>query len=317
MKWEDLRKSRNIKDRRGQRGGRNSMPNFGGGSNRSGGMGSSLLWLLLGSGGKSKWILIAVVAFMLIGGGGSGLFDLGFNTDNNVSQTQRQEDVLQNDSLAADTTDAEYEFLSAVLGSTEDFWAQEFERYGLEYRYPTLVVFSGSVETEGCGFGTTQVGPFYCPADETLYIDLQFYRDLTNQYDAPGDFAMAYVVAHEVGHHVQNLLGTMDEFNSARQRMSESQANALTVRLELQADYFSGVWARYVEGEGILERGDIQEAMQAAHAVGDDTLQEEAYGRVMPDSFTHGTSQQRQEWFMRGFESGTIEGGDTFNTSID
>lgn len=317
MKWEDLRKSRNIKDRRGQRGGRNSMPNFGGGSNRSGGMGSSLLWLLLGSGGKSKWILIAVVAFMLIGGGGSGLFDLGFNTDNNVSQTLRQEDVLQNDSLAADTTDAEYEFLSAVLGSTEDFWAQEFERYGLEYRYPTLVVFSGSVETEGCGFGTTQVGPFYCPADETLYIDLQFYRDLTNQYDAPGDFAMAYVVAHEVGHHVQNLLGTMDEFNSARQRMSESQANALTVRLELQADYFSGVWARYVEGEGILERGDIQEAMQAAHAVGDDTLQEEAYGRVMPDSFTHGTSQQRQEWFMRGFESGTIEGGDTFNTSID
>ncbi|MGO4940195.1 KPN_02809 family neutral zinc metallopeptidase [Fundicoccus sp. Sow4_D5] len=317
MKWEDLRKSRNIKDRRGQRGGRNSMPNFGGGSNRSGGMGSSLLWLLLGSGGKSKWILIAVVAFMLIGGGGSGLFDLGFNTDNNVSQTQRQGDVLQNDSLAADTTDAEYEFLSAVLGSTEDFWAQEFERYGLEYRYPTLVVFSGSVETEGCGFGTTQVGPFYCPADETLYIDLQFYRDLTNQYDAPGDFAMAYVVAHEVGHHVQNLLGTMDEFNSARQRMSESQANALTVRLELQADYFSGVWARYVEGEGILERGDIQEAMQAAHAVGDDTLQEEAYGRVMPDSFTHGTSQQRQEWFMRGFESGTIEGGDTFNTSID
>lgn len=317
MKWEDLRKSRNIKDRRGQRGGRNSMPNFGGGSNRSGGMGSSLLWLLLGSGGKSKWILIAVFAFMLIGGGGSGLFDLGFNTDNNVSQTQRQEDVLQNDSLAADTTDAEYEFLSAVLGSTEDFWAQEFERYGLEYRYPTLVVFSGSVETEGCGFGTTQVGPFYCPADETLYIDLQFYRDLTNQYDAPGDFAMAYVVAHEVGHHVQNLLGTMDEFNSARQRMSESQANALTVRLELQADYFSGVWARYVEGEGILERGDIQEAMQAAHAVGDDTLQEEAYGRVMPDSFTHGTSQQRQEWFMRGFESGTIEGGDTFNTSID
>lgn len=317
MKWEDLRKSRNIKDRRGQRGGRNSMPNFGGGSNRSGGMGSSLLWLLLGSGGKSKWILIAVFAFMLIGGGGSGLFDLGFNTDNNVSQTQRQEDVLQNDSLAADTTDAEYEFLSAVLGSTEDFWAQEFERYGLEYRYPTLVVFSGSVETEGCGFGTTQVGPFYCPADETLYIDLQFYRDLTNQYDAPGDFAMAYVVAHEVGHHVQNLLGTMDEFNSARQRMSESQANALTVRLELQADYFSGVWARYVEGEGILERGDIQEAMQAAHAVGDDTLQEEAYGRVMPDSFTHGTSQQRQEWFMRGFESGTIEGGDTFNTPID
>lgn len=311
MKWKDLRKSRNIQDRRGQSGGRNSMPNFGG-SNRSGGMGSSLLWLLLGSGGKSKWILIAVVAFMLIGGGGSGLFDLGLNSENNVSQTQRYED-----SLASDTTDAEYEFLSAVLGSTEDFWAEEFERYGLQYREPTLVVFAGSVETEGCGFGTTQVGPFYCPADETLYIDLQFYRDLTSKYDAPGDFAMAYVVAHEVGHHVQNLLGTMKEFNSARQRMSESQANALTVRLELQADYFSGVWARYVEGEGILERGDIEEAMQAAHSVGDDTLQKEAYGRVMPDSFTHGTSEQRQEWFMRGFENGTIEGGDTFNTSID
>lgn len=316
MKWEDLRKSRNVKDQRGQNRNRNSMPNFGGGSggSRGGGMGSGLLWMLLGSGGgKSKWILIAIVAFMLIGGGGSGLFDLGFNTDTNVSQSERQGDALLNDSLAADTTDEEYDFLSAVLGSTEDFWVEEFERYGLEYRYPTLVVFSGSVETEGCGFGTTQVGPFYCPADETLYIDLQFYRDLTNQYDAPGDFAMAYVVAHEVGHHVQNLLGTMNEFNSAKQRMSETQANALTVRLELQADYFSGVWARYVEGEGILESGDIEEAMQAAHAVGDDTLQEEAYGRVMPDSFTHGTSEQRQEWFMRGFENGTIQGGDTFN----
>lgn len=317
MKWEDLRKSRNIRDRRGQSGGRNSMPNFGGGTNRSGGMGSSLIWLLLGSRGRGKWIIIAVLAFMLIGGGGSGLFDLGLNSDNNVSQTQRQQDALVNDSLAADTTDAEYDFLSAVLGSTEDFWVEEFERYGLEYRYPTLVVFSGSVETQGCGFGTTQVGPFYCPADETLYIDLQFYRDLTTQYKAPGDFAMAYVVAHEVGHHVQNLLGTMDEFNSARQRLSENQANALTVRLELQADYFAGVWARYVEGEGLLERGDIQEAMQAAHSVGDDTLQEAAYGRVMPDSFTHGTSEQRQEWFTRGFENGTIEGGDTFNASID
>lgn len=316
MKWEDLRKSRNIKDRRGQSGQRNSMPNIGGGSNRSG-MGSGLLWMLLGSGGKSKWILIAIVAIMLIGGGGSGLFDSGFNTDNSTTQTQRQSDALLNDSLTSETTDEEYEFLAAVLGSTEDFWAQEFADYGLEYRYPTLVVFSGSVETQGCGFGTTQVGPFYCPADETLYIDLQFYRDLTTQYDAPGDFAMAYVVAHEVGHHVQNLLGTMDEFNAARQRLSETQANSLTVRLELQADYYAGVWASFVEGEGILERGDIQEAMQAAHAVGDDTLQEEAYGRVMPDSFTHGTSEQRQDWFMRGFDSGTIEGGDTFNSSVD
>ena len=166
------------------------MPNIGGGSNRSG-MGSGLLWMLLGSGGKSKWILIAIVAIMLIGGGGSGLFDSGFNTDNSTTQTQRQSDALLNDSLTSETTDEEYEFLAAVLGSTEDFWAQEFADYGLEYRYPTLVVFSGSVETQGCGFGTTQVGPFYCPADETLYIDLQFYRDLTTQYDAPGDFAMA------------------------------------------------------------------------------------------------------------------------------
>lgn len=314
MKWEDLRKSSNVKDRRGQSSGRNNTPNFGGGTNRSGGgMNSSLLWMLLGSSGKSKWILIVVVAFMLIGGGGSGLFDLGL-TDNTAQQTQTRDDVVLNqDSLTGETTDAEYNFLSAVLGSTEDFWAQEFADYGLTYRYPTLVVFSGSVETQGCGFGTTQVGPFYCPADETLYIDLQFYRDLTTQYDAPGDFAMAYVVAHEVGHHVQNLLGTMDEFNSARQRLSEKQANALTVKLELQADYYAGVWSRYVEGEGILEKGDIEEAMQAAHAVGDDTLQEAAYGRVMPDSFTHGSSQQRQEWFMRGFDSGTIEGGDTFN----
>lgn len=317
MKWEDLRKSRNIKDQRGQSSGRQSSANRGS-SMQGSNMGSSLLWMLLGSGGgKGKWLLIAVVAFMLIGGGGSGLFDLGFNTDNSITTNQTTNTKFEYETSNADVSDEEYDFLAAVLGSTEDYWTEEFARYDLDYRYPTLVVYTGSVQTNGCGFGTTQVGPFYCPADETLYIDLQFYRDLTTQYDAPGDFAMAYVVAHEVGHHVQNLVGTMDQYNAAIRQLSEKEKNALNVRLELQADYYAGAWASFVEGEGILESGDIEEAMQAAHAVGDDTLQEQAYGRTVPDSFTHGTSEQRQAWFMRGFENGTLSGGDTFNEAID
>lgn len=309
MKWRDLRKSRNIEDRRGQR---SNMPSLGRGSSNRGGGGSGLLWMLLMSGGKSKWLIIGVLALTFVFGGRSNLLDLGFNTDTSapIEQTTTNNQATQ-------ATDEEYDFLSAVLASTEDFWAEEFATYDLTYRYPTLVVYSDSVQTQGCGFGSSQVGPFYCPGDEKLYIDLTFYRDLTTQYDAPGDFAMAYVVAHEVGHHVQNVLGTMGDYHNARGRLSETESNELNVRLELQADYYAGAWARYAQEEGLLEVGDIDEALQAAHAVGDDTLQREAYGHVMPDSFTHGTSQQRQEWFTRGYENGTLEGADTFNGKID
>lgn len=309
MKWKDLRKSRNVEDRRRQR---SNMPSLGRGNNNRSSGGSGLLWMLLMSGGKSKWLIIGVLALMFIFGGGSNLLDLGFNNDTSAPIEQ-----TTTSNQASQATDDEYNFLSAVLGSTEDFWTEEFAAYDLTYRYPTLVVYSDSVQTQGCGFGSSQVGPFYCPGDEKLYIDLTFYRELTTQYDAPGDFAMAYVVAHEVGHHVQNVLGTMEDYHNTRGRLSETQANELNVRLELQADYYAGAWARYAQEEGLLEVGDIDEALQAAHAVGDDTLQREATGHVMPDSFTHGTSEQRQEWFKRGYENGTLEAADTFNVEID
>lgn len=316
MKWQDLRKSRNVQDRRNQR---TSRPSFGGASRnqRGGSSGSGLLWMLLMSGGKSKWLIIGVIVVMFFLGGGSNLLDFNPNTDTSAPTQQTTNSNRSTTSNTADATDEEYNFLAAVLGSTEDFWAEEFAANDLTYDYPTLVVYADSVETQGCGFGSSQVGPFYCSADETLYIDLTFYRDLTTEYEAPGDFAMAYVLAHEVGHHVQNQTGIMDEYNSVRRRLSESQANDLNVRLELQADYYAGAWAHYAQDEGLLEIGDIDEALQAAHAVGDDTLQKEAYGHVMPDTFTHGTSEQRRSWFMRGYEEGTLVGGDTFNTRID
>ncbi|RXS45744.1 neutral zinc metallopeptidase, partial [Streptococcus pyogenes] len=164
-----------------------------------------------------------------------------------------------------------------------------------------------------CGRGQASSGPFYCPGDQKVYLDISFYNELSTKYGAKGDFAMAYVIAHEVGHHIQNELGIMDNYASARQGKSKAKANQLNVKLELQADYYAGAWANYVQGQGLLEKGDIEEAMAAAHAVGDDTLQEETYGRAVPDSFTHGTSKQRQRWFDRGYQYGDFEHGDTFS----
>ena len=195
-------------------------------------------------------------------------------------------------------------------------WTQEFKKEGLTYNPPTLVIYDRQTQTGGCGVGSASAGPFYCPADNKVYIDLTFYQELSTKYQAAGDFAMAYVIAHEVGHHVQNELGTMRSYQQKRQSLSEKAANALNVRLELQADYYAGAWANYVEGQGLLEVGDIEEAMNAAHAVGDDTLQEAAYGTTVPDSFTHGTSEQRQKWFMRGFQYGDLQHGDTFSGNI-
>jgi hypothetical protein len=203
------------------------------------------------------------------------------------------------------------QFVATVLASTEDVWHEQFRLLGRQYREPKLQLFSDRAES-ACGVAGASVGPFYCPADEKIYIDLSFFRELSTRFRAPGDFAQAYVIAHEVGHHVQNLLGTMDQVNSARARNSERLNNELSVRLELQADFYAGVWAHYAQRKGVVEPGDFEEALGAASAVGDDRLQRESQGYVVPDSFTHGTSTQRVEWFRRGFESGDVRQGNTF-----
>ena len=201
-----------------------------------------------------------------------------------------------------------------VLAKTEDVWTDEFRKHGKQYRDPTLVLFTDQVQS-ACGINGAAVGPFYCPADEKIYIDLSFYEELRRRFHAPGDFAQAYVIAHEVGHHVQKLLGVSSKVDSLQRRVGEREANELSVRLELQADFFAGVFARYVNDKGVLDPGDIEEALQAASSVGDDAIQRQATGHVVPDSFTHGTSEQRLRWFRKGFETGDIRQGDTFSVS--
>jgi uncharacterized protein len=212
--------------------------------------------------------------------------------------------------------DEKAQFVSVVLKDTEDVWHKLFAESGGRYQEPALVLFSGS-DQSGCGFATAATGPFYCPLDNRVYIDLTFYDQLQNRFGAPGDFAMAYVIAHEVGHHVQNLLGISGKVHQAKQRMNEKDANELSVRLELQADFFAGVWAHHAERmKQILEPGDIEEAMQAANAIGDDRLQMRSQGYVVPDAFTHGTSEQRMYWFRKGYETGDLQQGDTFATEL-
>ena len=299
MKLDDLKQSNRVEDRRGQ-----SSPSFGGSGGN--GMGGLLLQLLL-SRGKGKWIIIGILLLSFFVGGGQ-LGDLiGLNS---------YQSSYEKNYTPSTVSDEDAVFISKVFASTEEYWTQEFEKEGLTYHPPTLVIYDQATETGGCGVGSASAGPFYCPADNKVYIDLTFYQELSTKYQAAGDFAMAYVIAHEVGHHVQNELGTMDTYNQKRQGLSEKAANALNVRLELQADYYAGAWANYVEGQGLLEVGDIDEALAAAHAVGDDTLQEAAYGTTVPDSFTHGTSEQRQKWFMRGHQYGDLQHGDTFSGSI-
>jgi predicted metalloprotease len=204
-------------------------------------------------------------------------------------------------------------FVKVVLADTEDVWNKLFQQQvGKKYEEPTLVLFRGRVES-ACGLADSAVGPFYCPADHKVYVDLQFFQELQEKFGAPGDFAQAYVIAHEVGHHVQNLLGTSDWVHNQRGRLSERDYNQLSVRLELQADFFAGVWAHHAQRmQNILEEGDIEEAMRAAEAIGDDRLQRQAQGHVVPDSFTHGTSEQRARWFRLGLQTGDMRAGDTF-----
>lgn len=206
------------------------------------------------------------------------------------------------------------DFVSHVLGGTEETWGALFRESGQTYREPSLVLFSG-MTSSGCGTGQSAMGPFYCPLDQTVYIDLSFYDDLKTRFQAPGDFAQAYVIAHEVGHHVQNLLGTMEQVHQLRSRQGEAEANSMSVRLELQADCYAGLWAHHAErAKPILESGDVEEALGAASAIGDDRLQRQTQGTIVPESFTHGTSAQRVRWFRRGLETGDVKACDTFST---
>ncbi len=290
MRWEDLRRSDNIEDRRG--GGFGG--GFGGGGIRFGGGRG------LGIGG----VIVVLIASAIFGFDPRILLDGGMPVP--MEQTQQQR------SAPAAGEDRARDFVAAVLGDTEQTWGEVFRKNGQTYREPRLVLFSGAVES-AYGFAQSAVGPFYCPGDRRVYLDLGFFRELQQRFRAPGDFAQAYVIAHEVGHHVQTLLGTSDRVRAAQQRASRTEANAIQVRMELQADCYSGIWAHHADRfRKVLEEGDIDEALNAASAIGDDRLQRQAQGRVVPDAFTHGSSAQRVRWFKRGFESGDLKACDTF-----
>lgn len=259
-------------------------------------------------GGLGVGGIVIVIIVMLLGGNPSDLLNGGASTQQTQTQSAANYQGTAEEEELAD-------FVSVVLADTEDVWGRIFQENGMTYRNPKLVLFTGSVQS-ACGTASSAVGPFYCPGDEKLYIDLSFYDELKQQFNAPGDFAMAYVVAHEVGHHVQNLLGTSGKVDRLRQTLSKTEYNKYSVKLELQADYYAGVWAHYEQGQSLLEQGDLDEALTAASAVGDDSIQLQSQGYVVPDSFTHGTSEQRKSWLYKGFQSGTIEGGDTFGGSL-
>lgn len=288
MRWRNPRRSGNIEDRRGMRV---PMKAVGG-----------------GIGG-----LILLIVIVLLGGGDPGMIfndginsNTGVNNPSSLSYYEGTTPISEEERQLAD-------FVSIVLADTEDTWNEIFASASLDYREPTLVLFSGAVES-GCGLAQSAVGPFYCPLDEKVYIDLSFYKDLRDSFGAPGDFAQAYVIAHEIGHHVQNQLGIMEEVQTAQQQASsQADANRLSVMLELQADCLSGVWAYNADrSRAILEQGDIEEGLNAASSIGDDRLQMESQGQVTPDSFTHGSSAQRVSWFERGLESGDINSCNTF-----
>src|SRR5690349_11103305 len=277
MLWQGRRQSSNVDDRRG----------IGAGG------------LAVGGGVIG---VIAIIINLLMGGDPSQIPDM--------MQQQQQSQPMSPEQQAAD--DERAQFVKVVLAETEDVWTSIFQKQGRDYPEPTVVLFRDVVQS-GCGNASAASGPFYCPPDQKLYIDLSFYQEMQDRFNAPGDFAMAYVIAHEVGHHVQNLMGTTDKMARQRERMSEREYNRLSVKLELQADFLAGVWAHYASRAKILEPGDIEEALTAANAIGDDRLQKQSQGTVVPDAFTHGTSEQRMYWFKKGFETGDLSQGDTFS----
>lgn len=251
----------------------------------------------------------------LVLGGGAGIIlvilGLIFGQDLTGLVNQVSTDSQQTQQ-APPANDEQTKFVKTVFASTEDVWDREFEKMGETYKKPILTLFTGAT-TSACGNASSAIGPFYCPADERVYIDLSFYDDLKNKFGAPGDFAQAYVIAHEVGHHVQNLLGTSAMVDRARRTLNQVEYNKLSVKLELQADFYAGLWAYHAKNDLKLDRNDLEEALTAANAIGDDRLQKQSQGEVVPDAFTHGTSAQRMYWFKKGFDTGDIRQGDTFN----
>ncbi|MCK4203722.1 zinc metallopeptidase [Brucella pituitosa] len=309
MRWQGRRQSDNVEDVRGQQSG-----GLGGGFGRGGGMGGGPGFRIVRGGGISG-ILILVVMFFVLRAFGIDPLPFLFG-DGSINSTQTQQSggrtAAEGGKVANDEAT---QFARTVLAETEDVWSGIFQSRGQTYTPPTMVLFSDGVRS-ACGMASSASGPFYCPGDRKLYLDLTFFNELANRFGASGDFANAYVISHEVGHHVQNLLGILPRFNQMRQQMNEAQANQMSVRVELQADCFAGVWGYYTDQKGILEAGDLEEAINAAHQIGDDTLQKRSQGYVVPESFNHGTSAQRAKWFQRGFESGKIESCDTFSGDI-
>ncbi len=278
MRWLGRRESDNVEDRRGISGGGLAI---------GGGIGTIIIGLI----------------YVLLGGDPSAVVNQVIQQQGQTRSTEPR--TAEEEKLAS--------FSKVVLADTEDVWSAIFAEEGKAYPFPKLVLFTDQIKS-GCGFSSAASGPFYCPSDERVYIDLSFFRELDTRFHAPGEFAMAYVIAHEVGHHIQKLQGTFDKLERARQGMSEKAYNKLSVKMELQADFYAGVWAnRNQRMKQFLETGDLESALQAAAAIGDDRLQKESRGTVVPDAFTHGTSQQRMYWFKKGFDTGDMSQGDTFS----
>ena len=282
MRWQDMRRSGNVEDRRAL-----------GGKTVAGGAGG---------------IFALALVVYLLGGDPSSLVMEGISRTIQTSSNYQSQLTPEQQAEQAD-------FTAAVLGSTEDAWTAIYQQNGKSYDMPQLVLFAGAVDS-ACGMAQSAMGPFYCPLDTKVYLDLDFFHELEARFGAPGDFARAYVIAHEVGHHIQNLQGTIEETTAARSRADKSEANAISVRVELQADCYAGVWAASTALKGQIEDGDIEEAILAASKIGDDHLQKEAQGYAVPDSFTHGSSAQRVEWFKRGFTAGDVNACDTFSREL-
>jgi predicted metalloprotease len=305
MKWRGRARSSNIEDRRGQSTGFGRMGGLGG---RGGG-----LRIPMGRRGGGIGGVVGIIVVLGIMWALTGVNPIDMLTGGQMAPTQTS--GSSSTQLPQQGQEELVDFVGVVVKETEDLWNEVFAASGSDYPEPSVVLFSDQVES-GCGIADARTGPFYCPADQKVYIDLSFYQQLRDQFGAPGDFAQAYVLAHEVGHHVQNLTGVLPEFNAARQSMSQEEANAYSVRVELQADCYAGIWANYAGQEDLLENGDIEEAVNAAIQIGDDTLQERMQGFAVPKTFNHGTSAQRREWFERGYTSGDVNACDTFSGEV-
>ncbi|MEX3012026.1 neutral zinc metallopeptidase [Hoeflea sp. TYP-13] len=311
MRWKGRRQSSNIEDRRGRqtsprrrspfgRGGRMRMPT---GRSRIGGK----------SGGGISMIVLLIIGYIVLKY--LGIDPALLLSEGGLEPGIEQRDLTRSERLSPQRQDEMTQFVATVLAETEDTWGAIFKASGVTYREPTLVLFEEQVRS-ACGFASAASGPFYCPSDQKIYIDLTFYDELATKFDAAGDFAQAYVLAHEVGHHVQNLIGVLPRFNEMRGNLSKADENRMSVRVELQADCFAGIWANHTAQKGLVESGDLDEALNAAHQIGDDTLQRRAQGYVVPESFNHGTSEQRSDWFSRGYKTGRIDECDTFKGDV-